>query len=91
MKLNKEQFIDLLIQRQLFNSKAHATRVFNEFVNIINETLEGGDEVSISGLGKFYNRVVEAHKLHCALNNTTYDVPERTRICFKQTKSTKSN
>ena len=51
--MNKTELIERLAERT-DAPKAEAQRYFEAFEEIVTETLKGGDEVQITGFGKFY-------------------------------------
>ena len=51
--MNKTELIEKLAERT-DASRAEAQRYFEAFESIVTETLKGGEEVQITGFGKFY-------------------------------------
>jgi DNA-binding protein HU-beta len=59
--VNKTELIEAIAQKA--NSpKSEAQRYFNAFEEVITEVLRSGDEVQITGFGKFYVREQKARE-----------------------------
>lgn len=52
MRINKSEVVQFLADRTEISTSA-AERIVREFIELIYETLRAGDEVNLSGFGKF--------------------------------------
>ena len=59
--VNKTEFLERMAQ-EAGGSKSEAQRYFDAFENVIASALKDGDEVRITGFGKFYAREQKARE-----------------------------
>ncbi len=59
--MNKTQFIERIAERAVVPT-SEAQRYFEAFEKVVTETLKGGDEVQITGFGKFSVRERKARE-----------------------------
>jgi DNA-binding protein HU-beta len=57
--VKKTELIEVIAQRADV-SKSQAQKYFDAFEEVVTDTLKGGDEVQITGFGKFYVREQKA-------------------------------
>jgi integration host factor subunit alpha len=82
MTLTKNQITDS-IQENLDLSKTEAYDVVEEFLEIIKDTIEGGNSLMISGFGKFSVNEKKARKGRNPATNKEMILSERRVVTFK--------
>ncbi|MBF0111698.1 MAG: integration host factor subunit alpha [Desulfamplus sp.] len=82
MALTKNDITET-IQHNLNISKTTAYSIMEDFLKIIKESLTNGDDVMISGFGKFCVNEKRARKGRNPATNKEMHLPERRVVTFK--------
>ena len=64
-------------------TKNDAAKMLNTTFDIIIGELVAGNEVKLTGFGKFYVKTIPARKGVCAIGNIPYESPEKKKYAFK--------
>lgn len=81
--MTKAEFVEELSMLNDFESKAAASRAVEMMIDIIKEKLASGEEVNISGLGKFYPAQQAARTGTAPLGGRTWTSPAKTVPKFR--------
>ena len=81
--MTKAELIQELSMLNDFESKAAASRAVEMMISIIKDTLANGEEVNISGLGKFYPAQQAARTGIVPLSDRTWTSPAKTVPRFR--------
>jgi len=82
MALTKSNITDN-IQKSLNLSKSSSYDIMEDFIEIIKETLENGEDIMISGFGKFCEKKKKARKGRNPATNKEMTLPARKIVTFK--------
>ncbi|MFO7883366.1 MAG: integration host factor subunit alpha [Desulfobacteraceae bacterium] len=82
MALTKSNITDN-IQKSLNLSKSTSYDIMEDFIEIIKETLESGEDIMISGFGKFCVNEKKARKGRNPATNREMTLPARKIVTFK--------
>ncbi|MEA2062029.1 MAG: integration host factor subunit alpha [Thermodesulfobacteriota bacterium] len=82
MALTKSNITDH-IQKSLNLSKSTSYHIMEDFIEIIKETLESGEDIMISGFGKFCVNEKSARKGRNPATNREMTLPARKIVTFK--------
>ena len=81
--MTKAEFVEELSMLNDFKSKAAASRAVEMMITIIKEKLASGEEVNISGLGKFYPAQQAARTGTVPFSGNTWTSPAKTVPKFR--------
>jgi len=87
--MNKQQFIEELSLLEDFESKAAAARAVELAIDIITKQVASGNEVVISGLGKFYPHKQTGKSGKVPGTDRTYTTQDKMVPKFKAAKAFK--
>jgi len=85
--LNKSELIEK-ISIKTGVSKKEVEVVLNSFIERIKESVESGSTVEIRGFGSFFQTTQEKRKIKSPIAGKTIDVPAKSKMNFKASKST---
>ena len=71
------------IEQELNLSRSDAYNIVEEFLEIIKETIENGEDLMISGFGKFKKKKKKARKGRNPATNEEMILPPRRVVTFK--------
>ena len=80
--MNKKQLITEIAQVSGVSLK-DAEKMLNTTFDIIVGEMIAGNEVKLTGFGKFYVKTIPARKGVCAIGNVPYESPEKKKYAFK--------
>ena len=80
--MNKAQLIAEIAEAAGI-TKNDAAKMLNTTFDIIIGELVAGNEVKLTGFGKFYVKTIPARKGVCAIGNIPYESPEKKKYAFK--------
>ncbi len=85
--MNKTELIETIsIKTGL--SKKEVELVLNSFIERIKESVQSGSTVEIRGFGSFFQSTQEKRKIKSPIAGKTIDVPAKSKMNFKASKST---
>jgi integration host factor subunit alpha len=82
MAMTKAQITENLFAKNLF-TKVESAQLVNAIFEIIKDTLESGEEIMISGFGKFQIRKKSRRRGRNPHSGAALDLPPRTVVTFK--------
>jgi integration host factor subunit alpha len=82
MSLTKAHITEALFSKNLF-TKGECGQIVDTIFEIMKQTLEGGDEIMISGFGKFQTRKKSGRRGRNPHSGAPLDLPPRIVVTFK--------
>lgn len=86
--MNKSEFVDFIAKQQN-STKVDAEKIINAFTTAVTELLGKGEEIALTGFGKFYTTAVEAKEGRNPQTGKSMQIPARTDAKFKAGQSLK--
>ncbi len=86
--MNKAEFIDALARKALI-SKKEATAAVNAFQEVVTETLVKGDEITLTGFGKFKAEHTQARQGRNPQTGEVINIPAKIAPKFRPGKNLK--
>lgn len=83
----KTTLVDALVEKEVFETKKAAREALDAILDTISADIAAGNEVSLSGFGKFYS-ATQAARSGVAMG-VAYETPERQVPKFKAAKQLK--
>ena len=80
--MNKAQLIAEIAEAAGITNN-DAKKMLNTTFDIIVGEMIAGNEVKLTGFGKFYVKTIPARKGVCAIGNIPYESPEKKKYAFK--------
>ena len=88
--MTKSDIVDRLT-RQSGLKKKEVTYIVDNFIEKIKETALKGEKIEIRGFGTFYKSEKKARKLFSPIAGKDIDVPAKTTIAFRASKTNNRN
>jgi integration host factor subunit alpha len=82
MALTKAHITEAIFSRNLF-TKGECSQIVDAIFEIMKQTLESGEEIMISGFGKFQIRKKSRRRGRNPHSGAALDLPPRTVVTFK--------